>query len=158
MNRYLILAIGVISFSASCNKNPNSFGDYAQCKVDGQSYAPDNCSNCKICRIIRDSIFTFALSSNNESVAMGIHDSSGIGTKIYQLNTSNRNGGSYANAMYLVNRFLTDSIHTGTLQITLIDKIHKKIEGTFSFKAYNLLQNKIVTVTEGEIRLPYETN
>ena len=157
MKKYLVLAIAVIFISASCNKDPNSSGYYAKFKIDGQSYTPDNCSNCKICRIIRDTIFTFGLTRDIENVGIGISDSSGIATKIYQLYTI-RNAGSYSNAIYSINRFLTDSIHTGTLHLTLIDKINNKIEGNFSFTAYNRLQNKIVTVTDGEFRLPYDTN
>jgi len=52
--------------------------------------------------------------------------------------------------------FRTDSLRTGQLTITTLDKANKIIAGTFYFEAFNVIQNKTVRVTEGKFRLQYK--
>ncbi|MEN9568787.1 MAG: hypothetical protein RL172_18, partial [Bacteroidota bacterium] len=49
----------------------------------------------------------------------------------------------------------TDSLRTGQITISKLDKSNKIIEGSFYFQAYNPVQNKTVNVTNGEFRLKY---
>ncbi|MGN6438864.1 MAG: DUF6252 family protein [Agriterribacter sp.] len=46
-------------------------------------------------------------------------------------------------------------MRTGQLIITSLDKLDRIVSGTFYFKAYNPVQDKVVNITEGKFRLPY---
>lgn len=158
MKTYLFLIIATIFIAASCNKEHKPIGDFAWCKVDGQRYEPDGWPNKNVCRIIRDTIFTFGISRGWESIGIALHDSNGISVKTYKLSNALSGNASYDNSVAVDDIFRTDPNHTGILTITYLDRVSKRIEGTFSFKAFNPVQNKMVIVSDGEFRLPYTTN
>lgn len=158
MKTYFFLMLTTIFVSASCNKDPKPIGDYIRCKVDGQTYTPDNCANCNVCRVLGDTIFILGANRGLEAILIGITDKSGISIKSYVLNSNVTNGGTYKNSTTTNDRFDTDLSRMGILNILMLDKNSKKISGTFYFQAYNPIQNKIVNITEGEFRLSYTTN
>lgn len=102
---------------------------------------------------------TFIVFGNNgyESVSIGILklDQIPISITNYTLNDNLQQNGLYDNSPLVDDIYKTDSIRTGVLQITTIDKNAQIISGTFSFEAYNVVQDKTVTVTEGKFRLKY---
>ncbi|MEO6869801.1 MAG: DUF6252 family protein [Ginsengibacter sp.] len=158
MKTYTLLILAIIFIAASCNKDPKPNGDFVRCKVDGQSYKPDNCTNCTVCRIIRDTTFTFGINRGIENVGLGLNDPIGISVKAYILNDNFKNQGTYDNTIFGNDEYKTDPIHIGSLHITILDKVKKKIEGTFSFIGFSPAQNKTVNITDGEFRLTYTTN
>lgn len=100
----------------------------------------------------------FLLNANRyvEIIAIGLRD-----VPIRQGSYTLGKNGSLASAIYdnsigfPSDIFRTDSIHTGRLTITMLDKQNRIISGTFSFIAYNALQQKTVTISEGKFRLKY---
>ena len=157
MRSTIILLIGVIFISNSCKKNNQSGNHYFKCKVDGQEYIPDACTNCIQVVLLRDTIFILGGNHGYETVGIGINNASNIKVGSYALNEIIGRRGDYKNNPS-TDRFYTDATHTGSLQITLLDKQQKIISGTFSFQAFNTNQNKTVNITNGEFRLNYTTN
>ncbi len=155
-----LFVIAIITLAASCKKttdpSPNDF--YFRCKINGQTYIPNSCANCITCTIYKDSIFLLGGNAGFEAIAIGIINKPEIIQKPYVLNSNIVNGGTYKNSTTTNDRFDTDSLRTGILNIETIDKINKIISGTFSFVAYNPVQNKTVNITEGIFRLKYTTN
>lgn len=45
--------------------------------------------------------------------------------------------------------YITDSLHTGFIEIIKADSINKIVSGRFEFNAYNPTENKTITITEG---------
>ncbi|MBC7652444.1 MAG: hypothetical protein H7101_11910 [Deinococcales bacterium] len=131
---------------------------YYQCNVDGQVYKPNNCANCLTCTIYRDTIFLLGANRGFEALGMGLHDINGVRAKSYVLNGQITGSADYKFSTTVNDIFRTDSSRTGVLKIEEIDSQNKIITGTFSFTAFNIVQNKIVTVTEGKFRLHYNTN
>ena len=133
---------------------------YFQCKVDGVLYEPDNCANCKTTELFGDSIILFGMNVSNGGI--------GIAVRKQNLNQGNYNflklllennaTGSYDNTIgNPTDIFRTDSIRTGIISITELDKTNKIIVGSFAFEAFNIPQNKSVKITEGRFRLNYRT-
>jgi hypothetical protein len=155
------IVLGLLAFclftAFACNKEhlPEF---YYQCNVDGQVYKPNNCANCLTCTIYKDTVFLLGANRGFEALGMGLHDVNGVSVKSYFLNGQISGSADYKFSTTVNNIFRTDSIRTGNLNISLLDKPNKIIEGTFSFTAYNPIQNKIVTVTDGKFRLHYTTN
>jgi hypothetical protein len=50
--------------------------------------------------------------------------------------------------------FVTDSLHTGVVTITKLDRQRAIISGTFYFDAYNKKTGKVVKITEGRFDYP----
>lgn len=86
---------------------------------------------------------------------MGIRDAGKIKVGVYPLNEINNNRGTFRDSY--TDQFNTDANHTGQLHIISIDIVTKFMEGTFYFKAYNAMQNKSVSITEGKFRWKYLT-
>ncbi|MBC7413096.1 MAG: hypothetical protein H7331_11670 [Bacteroidia bacterium] len=154
---FTIALTAIAIFFICCNKEhlPEY---YYQCNVDGQVYKPNSCANCLTCTIYRDTIFLLGANRGFEALAIGIIDRNSVTATSYILNSGYANGGTYKNSTTVTDRFDTDSIRTGILNIIQVDKTNKIVEGTFSFSAYNPVQNKIITVTDGKFRLHYTTN
>ncbi len=129
---------------------------YFQCKVDGVLYEPDNCANCIGKEIIDDTTLILGGNRGFEALTLGIIDNSNIKVGQYILNGAISKRGTYKFSTSPNDRFFTDSTHTGILNITLLDKSTKTIEGNFQYDAYNIQQNKIVRITDGKFRLNYE--
>ena len=133
---------------------------YFQCKVDGVLYEPDNCANCKAKEMYGDSLFSLGANSGNEALGLAILKHS-ISIGAYSLGKAiieNKGTALYDNTIGNPSDiFRTDSIRTGVVNITELDRTNKIIVGTFSFDAYNIPKNKIVKVTEGKFRLNYRS-
>jgi hypothetical protein len=155
----LIASLFFITITANkCKKEPPLPEFYFRCKVDGQDYRPNGCPNCLTCAILGDTTFLLGANRGYEVVTVGVIDNSGFKNTDYLLNHIISSRGTYKNSTTVDDRYYTDSLRTGNLIISLIDKSNKIIEGTFSFQAYNLVQNKTVSVTGGKFRLQYTTN
>ena len=159
MKSLLFILLTIVLLSSNCKKDHlPTF--YFQCKVDGVLYEPDNCANCKTKEMYGDSLLSLGANRGNEALGIAIlkHNIS-IGT--YSLGKAiieNKGTALYDNTIGNPSDiFRTDSIRTGVVFITELDRTNKIIAGTFSFDAYNIPQNKIVRVTEGKFRLSYES-
>lgn len=158
MRNLLYLLTATILLGASCekqNNNPAQF--YIRCKIDGQDYWPNNCANCMRGQILGDTVFLMNANAGFQSVALGVIklDRVPIQVTTYLLNDNPQSGADYKNSTTTNDKFSTDATHTGNLIITALDKSNKIVVGTFYFNAYNPLQNKTVSVTNGEFRLKY---
>jgi hypothetical protein len=129
---------------------------YFKCKVDGQSYEPDNCANCIAKDIIGDTVLILGGNRGFETLGIGINDNTGIKEKIYLLNEIIGRRGDYKFSTTPNDRYYTDSLRTGQLIISKLDKANKVIEGSFHFDAYNIVQDKIAKITDGKFRLQYK--
>jgi hypothetical protein len=155
--RKILLFISVITIFcfAKCRKDrepdPNSF--YFRCKIDGQLYIPGSMD----AKLLGDT--TLILGGNNgfEHLGIGINDNTSIKVTSYVLNEVIGRRGDYKFSTTTNDRYFTDATHTGQLIIASLDKSKKIISGTFSFQAYNIVQNKTVNVTEGKFRMDYIT-
>lgn len=159
---FALLFITTIITAASCkkNKDPDPNGFYFRCKVDGQDYRPNGCANCLTCAILGDTTFLLGANRGYEVVDVGIIklDHTIIAAISYKLDQTPQQRGFYKNSTTVTDRYDTDSMHVGSLQILSLDKTAKIISGIFSFQAYNPIQNKTISVTEGKFRLQYTTN
>lgn len=155
--KYLLLIIATTFLNASCNKErlPEY---YFKCKLNGQEYVPDNCANCRDCKLLGDTTLMLRGNRGFETLGIGINDKGGIKTGNYLLHEVIGRRGDYKFSTIPNDRYFTDATHTGQLIITELDKINKIISGTFYFKAYNSFRNDSVTVTEGKFRLQYKIN
>ena len=153
------LIISCLTFS-KCTKDDPLPEFYFQCKVDGVLYEPDNCANCETKEMYGDSLFSLGANSGNEALGLAILKHS-ISIGAYSLGKAiieNKGTALYDNTIGNPSDiFRTDSIRTGVVNITELDRTNKIIVGTFSFDAYNIPKNKIVKVTEGKFRLNYRS-
>lgn len=151
---FILLTLALLTGSCKKDRLPNF---YFQCKVDGVFYEPDNCANCSTKDLVGDTSLILGAASGNESLAIGLIRSSKISTGIYILaNPNSSYSAIYDNTIGNPSDiFRTDSIRTGIINITELNRSNKIIEGTFYFDAFNIPKNKIVRVTEGRFRLNY---
>ncbi len=157
--RFPIITLSLLLFSASqCKRSPTLPEFYYRCIVDGQDYRPNGCANCLTCTILRDTVLLLGANKGYESVNIGINDFDSINIKNYSLNNIIGRQGGYDNSPLVDDKYITDELHTGVLSIIHLDKNSQTIEGSFSFQAYNPIQNKTVSVTEGKFRLKYTIN
>lgn len=155
MRQLFYLLTATILLAASCEKqdnNPAQF--YIKCKVDGQTYLPNNCANCMRGQLLGDTVFLMNANVDYTTVLLGVTQKPNFVGGVYTLNSPS-SGGAYKNSTTTNDRFDTDATHTGQLTITSLDKANKIIAGTFYFQAYNPVQNKTVNITNGEFRLKY---
>ena len=111
-------------------------------------------------QLLGDTVFLMNANAGFESVSIGIIklDKVPITTTTYILDANKQQDGVYDNSPLVDDIFRTDSTHTGKLTITALDKANMIISGTFNFKAYNKVQNKTVTISNGRFRLKYTDN
>lgn len=150
----IILSLFLLTAS-QCKKSTPLPEFYFLCKVDGQEYIPNGCTNCRQCDFLGDTLLLLHGNRGFETLGMGIRDVSGIKTGTYILNEIHGRRADYKNGTLVNDRYFTDSSHTGKLEITSIDKPNKIMAGTFSFNAYNSYRNDSVSITEGKFRLQY---
>jgi hypothetical protein len=157
--RQLILILTALVFLApSCNKEhlPEY---YFKCKVDGKEYVPDNCANCRTADLLGDTVIILGGNRYVESIAVTALEYP-LQQKSYSLLSKTTKGRGAAFYDKTIGNpsdiFRTDSLSTGQLTITTLDKTNKIIAGTFYFEAYNAVQNKTVSITEGKFRLQYQ--
>ncbi|MEO5908234.1 MAG: DUF6252 family protein [Ginsengibacter sp.] len=140
---------------ATCKKNPPpSYDFYFTCKINGQTYIP-GLGNGLTCELLADTTLLLAGNLGYQAIGVGINDYMQIRVTTYILNGIIGRRGDYKNSTLTNDRYFTDSLHTGQLNITTLDKTNKIIQGTFYFKAYNAYRNDSVSVTEGKFRLHY---
>jgi len=153
-----LILLSCILLSSSCNKDKPSTDFYFQCKVDGIVYKPDNCANCETKDFTGDTSLILGANMGNEALAIGLIKSPSLTTGSYNLaNPSSKFSGLFDNTIGNPSDiFRTDSIRTGVITITELDKANKIIVGTFNFDAFNIPQNKVVRITEGKFRLNYK--
>lgn len=160
MKYIIFFLISIVCLSASCNKEhlPEY---YFQCKVDGKKYVPDNCANCRVARVLGDTLLILGANRYVESIGVDVLEYPLIKSE-YKLKEKRKTGmgtGDYDNSIGNPSDiFHTDSLRTGKLVITTLDKINKIIAGTFYFEAFNAVQNKTIKITDGKFRLKYTTN
>lgn len=142
---------------SKCNKEDALGEYYFQCKIDGELYRPNNCANCKRAQLLGDTTFLLNGNAGFESVGLGVIklDKEPVVTGNYILNMNPQINGYYDNSPQVDDIFKTDSLRTGQLIIESLDKPNRIVSGTFYFKAYNPVQDKIVNITEGKFRLKY---
>ena len=159
---YILPAFFFTLIFATCNKDPTPDNNYPyfQCKINGQTYIPNNCANCVGASLLGDTTLLINGNAGFESVAMGIINVTAepIIATTYTLNDNPRSGGDYKNSTTPIDIFNTDRNHKGQITITTLDKTKRTIQGTFYFKAYNTYRNDSVSVTDGKFRLNYDTN
>ncbi|HXS59052.1 MAG TPA: DUF6252 family protein [Hanamia sp.] len=150
----------IILTANKCKKEPVLPEFYFRCKVNGENYRPDGCTNCLTSAILGDTTFLLGANRGYEVVDVGIIklDHNIIAALSYKLDQNPQQRGFYKNSTTVTDRFDTDSMHIGSLQILSLDKNAKIISGIFSFQAYNPVLNKTVSITEGKFRLQYITD
>ena len=146
----------------SCKKDPTPDNNYPyfQCKINGQTYIPNNCANCVTCSILGDTTFLLGGNAGFQALDIGIIklDKIPISETTYVLNNNLQQNGTYDISPLVNDIYKTDATHAGQLTITTLDKTKRTIQGTFYFKAYNTYRNDSVSVTDGKFRLNYDTN
>lgn len=158
MKLLLFCLFGFALLTSSCKKNEPLPTFYFQCKVDGVLYEPNNCANCLGKDLIGDTTLILGGNRGFETLGIGIKDNTGVKVGQYILNEIVGRRGDYKFSTSPNDRYFTDSIRVGQLNIILLDKTSKILEGNFQYDAYNSLQNKLVRITDGKFRLNYRTN
>ncbi len=153
----LFILFALCCVFATCKKedNPVTENLYFKCKLNGQDYIPSNCANCLQCEILHDTTFILGGNTGFQTLGIGINDGQGIKVISYTLNEVIGRRGDYKSSTIANDRYFTDASHVGLLTISSLDKTKKIITGTFSFTAYNAIQNNTVNITEGSFRLKY---
>ena len=157
LNLSLLIIIACICLSSNCRKSPALPEFYIKCKIDGQEYLPANCANCMVGKLLGDSVFLMNANNGFESLLIGVNVADPI-TGSYILDQKRGGNAQFDNSPLVDDIFKTDSNNKGSLNIIQINKADKIISGNFSFQAYNPVQNKLITVTEGQFRLHYSIN
>lgn len=102
---------------------------------------------------------------NHESIEMFIRDYSGqgfikAGKYFFNNKTSSMYYSNYWEETHSYGTFggmtITDSLHTGWIEILKSDTINKIISGRFEFEVYNTNNNKTYKITDG--RFDYKSN
>lgn len=140
---------------AKCRKDPPLPAFYFRCNVNGQEYLPNNCANCTQSDLLGDTVLILRGNRGFETLGIGIKEITGIKAQTYILNEKNGRRGDYKNGTLTNDRYFTDATRTGILEISLLDKTSKIIQGTFHFKAFNEFRNDSVNITDGKFRLRY---
>lgn len=140
---------------SKCNKEDVLPEYYFRCKIDSQDYRPNSCANCMKAQILRDTVLLLNGNAGFQSVGLGLYDGDGVEAKSYILNGKVSGSADYKNSTTVDDIFKTDSLRTGQLTITSVDKLNRVVSGTFNFKGYNPVQDKTVNITEGKFRLQY---
>lgn len=130
---------------------------FIHCKIDGKDYLSAICKNCIIGQLIGDTALLLNSNVGKQTLRIGISDGVKVTAKSYLLNDLIDRQGVYDNSPLAADVFKTDEIFTGELKITSLDKDHKIVSGIFYFQAYNPVQKKIVSVSDGKFRLKYKT-
>lgn len=154
----IVTSLLIFSF-AQCKKDvlPEF---YFRCKVDGQDYRPNGCTNCNVAKLLGDTTILINGNRGFESILIGVIklDRFPISAINYDLDQRPEQKGSFDNSPLVNDIYQTDSSHTGELKILSIDRTSKIISGAFSFQGYNPAQAKTINITEGKFRLKYTTD
>jgi hypothetical protein len=156
--KYLVfIYIFIIITLISCDKEYQNIY-YFKCKINGEAFTPNDCTNCEKVEIIGDTLLLLSFVRNIKSMGILVF-SNPIAIKTYYLGLGGHglNSAQYTDVLFPGrNAYNTDSIYTGLLTITELDKVNKIISGKFSFNAHNPIMNKSIIVSNGEFRQKYE--
>ncbi len=157
ISKYFLVSISLLFIFAKCEKDPplDTNSPYIRCKVNGQTYIPENCANCMQCDLIGDTTLIFGANRGYETLGFGIKDLSNIKVGTYPLNESLFHRGDYDNSPTVGDGFFTTATHTGQATITKIDRTNRIMEGNFSFTAYSAVYGTTVNVTDGIFKLRF---
>jgi hypothetical protein len=152
----------ILSGCKGCKDNPQpgfTEGYYFYCKVNGNDFIPAKKTGLgdKVLYggITGDSIAAInCLGRNGDKVSMGINEEN-LSLKNYGLdnNVNFSNFGIYYSDATSLEKYKTNSLHTGVLSITKFDKQRKLIEGTFNFNAIDSTTMESVSITDGRFSL-----
>lgn len=155
----LLLSLFTLLTAGSCKKErlPEY---YFKCKLNGQEYVPDNCANCRTANVLGDTLLIVGANRYLESIGIDVLEYP-LKENVYTLRRRRSASAGTADYDNTIGNpsdiFHTDSLRTGQLTITTLDKTNKIVAGTFYFEAYNAVQNKTVKITDGFFRLKYTT-
>jgi hypothetical protein len=157
---FTLLALTTFAIVTSCNKttvpDPNSF--YFRCKINGQTYIPNNCANCLSFMLLEDTSLIANANAGFETIAFGINDKSGIEIKTYRLINQGGQRATYENSPLTNDYYRTQNFNPGTLTITELNKTTNTMKGVFNFVAYHSLRAKDSLIfTEGSFYVRYTT-
>ena len=107
--------------------------------------------------LYEDTVLAINAFKNNQTIYIGATSGNvSISTKQYTLSLATP---SSSNASYddnnAGNQYETDSSRQGQLTVTKLDKVNKRVEGVFYFKAFNIIFNDSINVTEGKFSITY---
>ncbi|TAG30784.1 MAG: hypothetical protein EAZ35_06185 [Sphingobacteriia bacterium] len=88
-----IICIALILIACKKERLPEF---YFRCKINGETYIPSNCTNCKVARLLSDSIFIVFGNKGYESVGIGAYENP-FTSKSFKLNNT-RNSADYDNS------------------------------------------------------------
>lgn len=140
---------------------------YFRCKVDGRDFKPDNCTNCSRYEVYGDTMISIGGNMGWETVRIlckeRIRLTQNFTTSLTTVRTTDRYGvasGFYMAEMIgpLNNNYRTDSVNTGEMFVTSVDRTNRILEGNFYFTAYSPGLNKKVNITDGKFRVRYTPN
>lgn len=147
------------SFSVTVSQDATATGNF-KAKIDGTQWVADRfAQGARISNIINIS----GLGLDKKVLTISVKDS---GVHQYTLAWDNTSGGAGAYmdssladvTAFTSNAGLTPAEGGGTLNITSIDEVNKKMSGTFSFKAKRYTDNTYRDITEGVFTdIPYIT-
>ena len=158
---FTLLILATIAIAASCNKtpppDPNSF--YFRCKINGQTYIPNNCSNCLSFMLLEDTSLIANANAGFETIRFGINDYAGIQVKTYSLINQGGRRATYKNSTTTDDYYRTQNFNPGNFTITELNKTTKTMRGVFNFVAYHSIRpNDSLIITEGSFHVKYTTN
>jgi hypothetical protein len=136
------------------------------CKVDGQIWLPEYSKRglfggSEFSMTYEGSFYGLSLGADRKRetyVGFNVYDVAESGTyALFKIYTPFYSGlQRITKAIYTdsTGDFETDSLHTGKVTITKLDRQKAVISGTFYFDAYNKKTGKVVKITEGRFDYP----
>jgi hypothetical protein len=158
---YILPALLFTLIFATCNKPPAPAADdfYFKCKLNGQTYMPNNCSNCLSFKVLEDTSLIANANRGFETIRFGINDPTNIQAKNYSLINVGGMRVTYSNSTLTNDYYRTQNFNPGKLIITEFDRMNKTMRGTFNFIAYHSFRaNDSVIVSDGSFYIRYTTN
>jgi len=173
-----IIIILITALSNSCTKNigdklppltfegKNTFG----CKIDGIPWVPQGRYNWAFIEYPTSGGYYAEYNSPLVHVWIKTNDPGGYidlyiknydsynylkpGKYLLNKNTSSRPFGygiyhSYGACWFNGKEYITDSLHTGWIELLKSDSVNKIVSGRFAFDAYNAIDKKIYKITDG---------
>ena len=130
--------------------NPGQVTGDFRAKINGEQWVANKVAGASR---MNGFISLTGLSSQGKQLVITLTDS---GAKTYKLNANAMNFAAYVDSTdanrnpYTTVESDQDSLAGGTLTITSIDDVNKKISGTFSFRVYRSQDGKKANFTEGK--------
>ncbi len=155
------IAFALLGITACKRKTTETF--YFSCYINGQYFEPEKPGGLGeyplTAKLLYDGIdFRISASKGIKSLFLWVKDSiNKIGVTQYQLfNTPSYFSRAVYDSDLDADDYRTDSLHSGIINISLIDNQNEIISGTFHFKAYNAIKKDTVHITDGKFKLKYQ--